>query len=99
MKDDRYYTTMGQVLFEKTQQAQERVIDGYPEKGTKKSSHKANFINKMLSMVENNDYALAHLARRYEENVQNSDDPELLFQLENIVIEVRGRLGLEDPII
>ena len=80
MKDDKYYTTMGQVLIEKTKQA-------HPGKARR------------LDMIAKNEFALAEMAKRYEENVKNSDDPELLFQLENIVIEVRGRLGLEDPII
>jgi hypothetical protein len=52
--------------------------------------------SRRLDMIAKNEFALAEMAKRYEENVKHSDDLELLFQLENIVIEVRGRLGLDD---
>ena len=73
-RDEKYYATMGQVLIEKTEQAN-------PSKG------------KILHQIASNDYALAHMAKMYEQNVENSDDPELIAQHESIVIEVRGRLG------
>jgi hypothetical protein len=94
-RSKEFYVTMGKVLFEKTQQAQIKVLDGYPEKETKKEIKKSAYTIRLLNAAKNNDYALAYIAKQYEHNVENSDDPELIAQHESIVIEVRGRLGIE----
>jgi hypothetical protein len=90
MKDENFYTTMGKVLIEKTMPAlEETPNDSFFDKMSKKVKRGE------MSKIANNDLALSQIAKTYEHNVENSDDPELIAQHESIVIEVRGRLGIE----